>query len=920
MVPSVRIYSSLLIALLLTGSAAAQVKFPKPPDSYQTEFRYRIKAGKTERIAQFVEMEKFVNKLGFVEKEDPQADLAMFNPAAERMIGTIPSDKARQLLDEPRIQTILVAPATWKIPADEKERVKVLLDLTSGFPLARQQLFSNQIKNVLTGLGFVEAVGYDHRGYTRLRGTIPWIRVPTLLKDLRGQPAGWFLPLSNEDDVPDPLRSHLAIRWIEVLPEEGAPAPVMGQAPLPETPADQAFLVKLTPELRRALKDEGRGGLPLRVEVVMNYTPSEIENAWREGIRFANPTSIIEGRLGNIVTVAVPVGEQITGIARLPFVLSIRLPRVGSFAVPAPAKEEPKKDEPKEKVSHENKDLALAAANVEILKATRLDRYHAQGSRGTGIRVAVIDTDFTGWRKHVGKELPRDTHYVDLTAERNSAIEPEPSLVAPGNVGQGTLCALAVRVAAPNAEIVLVRIAPDAPYELIGVYRYMLGDFTQPESFRIRREEIEIDGGNLRAERLRALDEYRKAFDNFDDDDMSRDRRRAAKAAVLDIEAREKLLSARADRLLLLETDLQKLRGAKVILNTIGWSSGQPFDANSLISRFLDDKMSVARPNVVLNGSKLRQPTLWFQPGGDTRGQAWVGSFRDADANGIMEFLQPDEKPRAGRWSTELNFLAFRNPEQRDEPDLPKDARIRVTVQWREPHDPGISEVEYREPIAPLNLRLLHQRDPDAANLATDELEEMARSEGLPDRLHYEANYGIYEQAIDLTLPAGGRYALRVEGKHPLGVRPGGAYGFRDQEIRWDLRLRVFVEVLDLPTRAKGRIVFSDYESILDGVAVPADARTVVGVGALTASRKRPSDSAVGSGLVADLFLKPNVFTFERLTLSGEETRGSAIAAAVAAGTGACLLEGGAHAANFLEMLHIPYAGVFEIPNGSLKK
>ncbi|MCE9532150.1 MAG: hypothetical protein K8T89_13660 [Planctomycetes bacterium] len=925
--------------LLVVPSLLAQAKLPKPPDRYDVEFRYRIKAGRNERIAQFLDMAKYLNKLGFVETEDDDSDLAMFDPNAERMLGTIPSASVRDLLKEPRIQTVLLTPAGYKPPDEGKGRVKVVIDLNSGFAPEKQQLFGIQIKQILAVLGFEEAVAYDHRGYTRLRGTIPWVKVATLLKDLRGQPSGWFLPLTSEEELAEPLRSILPIRLVEVLPEEGVPAPVTGQAVLQPVPADQPQLAKLSTDLRRYLAEEGKLVLPVRVEVMLNYTPPGSDNFWREQFRLANPPTAIEGRLGNVVTVTVPAGDQVGLLARLPFVLSIRLPRSSNTAVPPLAKEEPKKEEKKDEKVDEKKDekkdetkeepkelprpTELPPPSVpkfDVLKELRLGQLHQRGTLGTGVRVAVIDTDFTGYQKYLGKGLPRTTHYVDLTAERNSEIQPEPTLTPPDAIGHGTHCALAVRYAAPDAEIVLVRIAPDVPYQLLTVYRLMLGEVFQPESFRIRREEMDTEAGLLRSERTLANLVYRKAFDDFDDEEPARERRRNAKAAIVALDAREKLLTGRVNRLLQLELDLLKLSGVKVILNNVGWNSGLPLDANSLLSRFLDEKMSVAHPNVVVSGSKGPKPTVWFQPAGDTRGQGWIGLFQDNDGNGIMEFVPPGTPLRAERWSPELNFLSFRSDKKADEAELPAGARVRLTVQWRESHDPGISETEYRTPIAPLNLRLLRQRDPGAEKLANDEMEVIARTEGDPERLVSEPEFGVYEHAIELTLPAAGRYALRVEGKQPIGVRPGGSYGIKDQEVRWELRPRLFIEVLDLPTRSKGRIVFGDYESFLGGVAVPGDARTVISVGAMAPSRRPQGFSAIGAGTVSDLFIKPEVMTYDQIPGFTEgPAKGSAMAASLATGLSSCLLSAGANPADFLRTLRIPPGQIFEVPDGWLK-
>ncbi len=681
---------AVLTGSFVVSSLTAQVKLPKPPENYDVEFRYRIEAGRNERIVQFTDMMKFLKSIDFKQTVNDDSDLDIFNPDAERMSGTIPSATARRLLEEPHIQTVYLAPEGFKPPADEKDRIKLLLELNTGFTPDRQQVYGLQIKQVLAGFGFQEAVAYDHRGYTILRGTLPWVKAPSLLKDLRDQPAGWFLPLIHEDDRPALLKSKLPIRLIEILPEEGAPPPVMGQAPLPPIAPDQPQAVKFSAELRRRLEATKEG--PLRVEAILSFSPTETDVGWKRDILLTNPSTTVDGVIGNVVTLTVAAPDQINAIARLPFILSIRSPRGSTLpAAPAP-KDEPKKDEPKEKAQApfnrgagrpmglirpirpisliDGPEPPLNDGTFNALKATRLDRLHAQGAVGAGVRIAIIDTDFTGWQKFVGKQLPRTTHYVDLTAERNSEIQPEASSTPADAIGHGTHCALAVRLAAPDADIVLVRIAPDAPYQLVTVFRYTLKDFFQPQSFRVRRDELEGDAIIVRADRLLANDQYRRAFDDFDDDEAARERKRNAKAAIAAVELKEVALTARANRLLKLESDLLTLGGIKVILNTVGWNSGQPLDATSAIARFLDDKMGVGRPNPALNAARQPQPSLWFQPAGDTRGQGWIGPFIDADGNGIMEFVPPGGLIRPGRWSPELNFLAFRPDAQPATADL----------------------------------------------------------------------------------------------------------------------------------------------------------------------------------------------------------------------------------------------------------
>src|SRR5439155_1458490 len=121
------------------------------------------------------------------------------------------------------------------------------------------------------------------------------------------------------------------------------------------------------------------------------------------------------------------------------------------------------------------------ARPAAVLAATGLDRLHGLGYRGAGVRVAVIDTDFTGYQERLGRELPKDTVYIDLTATRNSSLLPDPPAAAV-EVGRGTRLALAVRLAAPDAGLALIRVDPAAAYQVLTAARYVHGEAFRPES------------------------------------------------------------------------------------------------------------------------------------------------------------------------------------------------------------------------------------------------------------------------------------------------------------------------------------------------------------------------------------------------------------------------------------------------------
>ena len=198
----------------------------------------------------------------------------------------------------------------------------------------------------------------------------------------------------------------------------------------------------------------------------------------------------------------------------------------------------------------------------------------------------------------------------------------------------------------------------------------------------------------------------------------------------------EQLILARLNRVEELETALGRLAGAKVVVSQLYWNTGFALDGASTISQFLDNWLTrqkgsysrhLTRPNPA-------PPPLWFQPAGDTRGQTWTGLFLDEDRNGVMEFAATDVGVRSGHWSRELNFLSTRSS-GKDVLDLKAGSKVRISIQWREPHDPTLSEGDYRVAVVPLRLQLVKQRDPSGQKYASDELDLIAESEGLPSRL-----------------------------------------------------------------------------------------------------------------------------------------------------------------------------------------
>jgi hypothetical protein len=380
------------------------------------------------------------------------------------------------------------------------------------------------------------------------------------------------------------------------------------------------------------------------------------------------------------------------------------------------------------------------------------------------------------------------------------------------------------------------------------------------------------------------------------------------------------------------------------VVNLLTWNEGYPLDGAGAISRYLDDTPFIGfrgTPNKSRFVSRRPdQGTLWVQAAGDTRGQTWVGLFRDEYGNGAMEFAPPAASLHRDRWTRELNFLGWQGHDGKVSADMPEKVRIRVSMQWREPHDPALfaaSDDPYRAPLANLALGILRQRDPSGAKLPSDDMELVARSFGTPVRLLHTPNSSTYEATAEFDAVAGGRFAVRVEGRVPTTNRPGELSNPTHPPI--EIRPRILVETVDAASRSKGRAVFQDFagdpvwpranvatapvpELQYGGVGMPADARAVVTVGAADAEGHARFYSSVGAGPGRQLLMKPDVLGYDSFDLgNGRRAAGSWAAAAFDGGLAACLLGANvpAEAQPFLKTLHAQPGAILKIPPNWLK-
>jgi hypothetical protein len=845
-----RYLALLLVGCLLPLLSWAAPLAPAEPVSYHVRIRYQIFAFRTERIRQFREMMDAFKKAGFERDADEEVDAdEVENQKSTRMRGVVSPKGLERLLQQRHVRSVLAYPKDAKLP-EKGKRVRVEMRLASGFIPDVQRKLHLQTGKVLAGIGFVEGVGYDHRGFSRLVGSVPVEALEQLLADPR--------KFKGAGEESAPFRSIGGIRLTVARPDWVIPTP---KPAVPEV-KDR----KIAPDLRARLGDAGL----TRLEVILGWTPSDDDSSWKRFLSLPGVT--IEGRLGPLVTVAGAPKDIVANLAALDEVAHVRLPR------PARVPEDAAKG---------------VASTWKPLEASGVARLHAMGRRGKGTRMAIVGDDFSGWEKLKGRDtgvISPEPTLLDLTAERNKSMLPD---AQKGGESAATRCALLLQRAAPEAELTLIRIDPAAPYMLQEVARAINGQAVVTLCLGQRLQDISGDRGRL-DERAAALTEERRGvFRQVVDTEEWKQRREAyqKRQDAYDLDA--KAFEGRQTRYFALLRDLRKLKGIRVVASTLVWTEGYPVDGSSALSRYFDD-----RP---FRGA------LWFQAAGDTNGQAWTGLFRDADDNGYMEFAPPNTRLPAGSWTPELNFLGWQAPgSDLVNVSLPANARIRVSLQWREPHDAlplRTGEDPYREPLTKMNLIVVAQPDPNGKTRPSDDLEVVAQSGTFPTRLDQTRNAATYEHVVELKVPKAGRYAVMVEGKLPESVQAKGENRLPGQRKFGEIRPRLFVHTLE----GTGRAVWTAFASTQASLGMPADARAVITVAAADEKDRVRQASAAGAPHGMALRAKPDLLAYD-------DGGGTAQAASFAAGLVASAWPTTGTVFGVLEGLRVRPGAVLRVP------
>jgi subtilisin family serine protease len=149
--------------------------------------------------------------------------------------------------------------------------------------------------------------------------------------------------------------------------------------------------------------------------------------------------------------------------------LGLLLPRAGSFlnlcqelfAAPATADYEAAGSTPD--CGDQPDEPFPAQQRARLLERMGVDRWHKAGYRGQGIKIAILDSGFRGYRAHLGKALPAQVTTHSFRVDGN--LEARDSQ-------HGILCGEVVHAIAPEAELLLANWEPDQPERFLEAVRW----------------------------------------------------------------------------------------------------------------------------------------------------------------------------------------------------------------------------------------------------------------------------------------------------------------------------------------------------------------------------------------------------------------------------------------------------------------
>lgn len=112
---------------------------------------------------------------------------------------------------------------------------------------------------------------------------------------------------------------------------------------------------------------------------------------------------------------------------------------------------------------YEPSDPFPARQRARHLERFGVHRWHDAGLRGQGIKIAILDTGFRGYREHLGKALPERVTVRSFRVDGNFEAK---------DSQHGILCAEVIHAMAPEAELLLVNWDADSPRQFLEAIRW----------------------------------------------------------------------------------------------------------------------------------------------------------------------------------------------------------------------------------------------------------------------------------------------------------------------------------------------------------------------------------------------------------------------------------------------------------------
>jgi hypothetical protein len=100
---------------------------------------------------------------------------------------------------------------------------------------------------------------------------------------------------------------------------------------------------------------------------------------------------------------------------------------------------------------------------TQLLTQMGVERWHRQGFRGRGVKIAVLDSGFRGYRAHLGKTLP--AHVTVRSFRADGDLEARDSQ-------HGILCGEVLHALAPEAELLFANWDPDRAEQFLRAARW----------------------------------------------------------------------------------------------------------------------------------------------------------------------------------------------------------------------------------------------------------------------------------------------------------------------------------------------------------------------------------------------------------------------------------------------------------------